>query len=108
MTAGKWAVTRGEDGVWRVWDGDGYHRGSYSTWGAAMRFAHRDARTITVTLPANPHMHASFLGTEMCSDAPDRIKFAGPDGDWSNMIGLEADHIEPFALALLAHARRMA
>lgn len=108
MTAGKWSVTRYEDGAWLVWDGDGHHRGTYPTWEEAMRYAHRDARTITVTLPADPDRHAPLRGIEMRSDAPNRIRFAEPDWDWSNMIGLEADHIEPFALALLAHARRLA
>ena len=43
MTAGKWSVTRYENGLWCIWDGDGHHRGSYSTWEAAMRDAYRVA-----------------------------------------------------------------
>ena len=52
MTAGKWRVLRGKDGVWRVLDGDGDYRGTYPTWEGAMRGAHRgaSARASAVTL----------------------------------------------------------
>ena len=107
MSPGKWTVSRAKDGAWRVFDGDGHYRCAYTTWEGAMRYAHRDARTITVTLPTDPDKHAPLRGIKMLSDAPPQYQFGGTGWEWSNTVGLEADHIEPFALALLAHARRL-
>ena len=73
-----------------------------------MQEADRMARTVTVTLPADPDRHAPYRGAVASSDTPTQYQFGESSWDWSNTIYLEAPQITPFALALLAHARRLA
>lgn len=97
MTAGKWIVRRDEEGLWRVLDGDGYHRITYSTWEEAMQEADRMARAVTVTLPADPHVWWSGLDS-------DGRKYVRDVND--NEICYEPGELETLALHLLAYARK--
>lgn len=97
MTAGKWSVLRGEDKVWRVWDGDGDYRGTYHTWEGAIRDADRGARAVTGALPADPYVWLSGLDS-------DGRRYVRDVND--NEICYEPGELETLALHLLAYARK--
>ena len=92
------------DGILDCLDVHSYH----STWTEAMQEADRMARTVTVTLPANPGRVMPVTTIMMSSD---------PDGIWTERtyrvdgrreLTIPDAYREPLALALLAHARKEA
>lgn len=94
-------VFRGGDGLLECWDVHSRHH----TWEEAMQEADRQARTMTVTLPAyqNP--------TTINVDPPSPVTIYTP-GPFTRIeagkmrINLFRHELEQVALALLAHARR--
>lgn len=79
---------------------------AFPTHAEALAYADRMARTVEVTLPADPNRHATYMGYEVSSDAPLYHQFGALAWEPSNKISLERSQIEPFALALLAHHYR--
>ena len=115
MTARKWKVTRTGAGLWRAWDGDGYHRGSCFTWADAMQEADRGARTITVVLPRVGRQLQIPVPEDYKDDCPISVSnhgsFIGVAFTAQGLkqdVAIHPDELEPLALALLAHARRQA
>ena len=118
MSEQKWAVLKDEDrigwlvvqpcdvcrynGIPECWDAHSHH----STWEEAMQEADRMARTVTVTLPANPDRVMPETATMMSSD---------PGGVWIERtyrvpggqdVTIPDACRELVGLALLAHARK--
>lgn len=54
----------------------------HDTWTEAMQEADRMARTVTVTLPADPDRHAPYRGAVAKLDTPAQYQFGVPDWDW--------------------------
>lgn len=79
---------------------------TFSTHDEALAYADKQARTVTIQLPADPDRHAPCRGFVSSPDAPFHYLFGAQGWGWTNTISLEPSQIEPFALALLAHARK--
>ena len=95
-------VFRMDDGRLECWDVHSRHH----TWEEAMQEADRQARTVTVTLPADPGKVLPVTGVMMSRD---------PEGVWIEHtyrvawdwdITIPDAYRETVALALLAHARK--
>lgn len=93
---------RGSDGRLEWWDAHSLH----DTWAEAMQEADRMARTVTVTLPANPDRVLPATNIMVSSD---------PEGVWIERtyrvawdwdVTIPDAYRETVALALLAHARK--
>lgn len=119
MSEQKWAVLGGDDrtGWFVIHPGDVFRCGDgrlecwdvhsrHDTWEEAMQEADRMARTVTVTLPANPDRVLPVTKIMTHSE---------PEGTWTKRtytvygyqeITIPDAYREPLALALLAHARK--
>lgn len=89
---------------WHVTSPMGVSWGNFATHDEAMSRVDRESRTITVTLPRDPHLKRYRLDVrrhpygeviELRRRKTDNIRTAIPRDSW-----------EPLALALLAHARK--
>ena len=95
-------VFRGGDGLLECW---GIHS-RHDTWAEAMQEAGRMARTVTVTLPANPGRVMPETATMMRSEAGGiwiERTYRAPGGQ---DITIPDAYRETIALTLLAHARK--
>ena len=124
MSGNKWRVMRSGK-RWQVYDGDGYYRMSADTHAAALTWADREARTITITLPphtAEKTVHTQgrwFLakavevkdydaGRSWILQGSDEEECAECERDGIARVIVHDDQREAIALHLLAHHYRKA
>ena len=99
---------------WDVYDPNGGFWRSFDTHAEALAYADEKARTITATLPRVGETVTIPSQHDAKDEPPLLVRFTNRmtwiyqhSDDYNDFIVLDVDHLEPLALALLAHAERM-
>ena len=100
---------------WVAWPEGGWTEcQAFPTHAEALAYADKQARTITVTLPRVGETVIIPSQHDAKDEPPLLVRFTNRmtwiyqhSDDYNEFIVLDVDHLEPLALALLAHAERM-
>ena len=107
-----WVVKKQEEGslpTFKTW----WKGAAFETWQEALAYADEQARTITATLPRVGETVIIPSQHDAKDEPPLLVRFTNRmtwiyqhSDDYNEFIVLDVDHLEPLALALLAHARK--